>query len=164
VVEPGQRDQLDELRLGPVRAQGGPQRVVHPGPVVEGVHQAEEQALAIRERVRFRLGRAGGGDLGRGQAHPLREEGHVDAPLVLGPAAGARAVDDDLPLAQADGAPVEQAARHHAQEDALVHRQGAEQGERRDARRHDPVERGLDRRGVGGLEGGDAGLGHGGPP
>ena len=64
VVEAGQRDQLDELRLGPVRPQRGPERVVHPGPVVEGVHQADEQALALRERAGPGLGRAGGRHLG----------------------------------------------------------------------------------------------------
>jgi len=156
MVEAGQRDQLDQLRLGPVHPQCGPERVVHPGPVVEGVHQSDEQALVLRERVGPGLGHAGGGHLRRGEADPLREEGHVHAPFVLRAAAGARPVDDDLALAQADGAAVQQAARHHPQEDPLVDGEGTEQRERRDPGRHDAVERGLYRRGVRGLEGGDA--------
>jgi len=165
VVEAGQRDQLDHLLLGPFHPQGGPERVAHPGLVVEGIHQPDEQALAVREHAGRGLGPAGGGHLLGREADPLGEEGHVHTPLVLGPAAGARPVDDDLPLAQADRAPVQQTARHHPQEDPLVDREGAEEREGRHALRHDAVEGGLDRRGVRGLEGGDAGLDHGvGPP
>jgi hypothetical protein len=74
---------------------------------VERVHQADQQPLA----------------------DPLGEEGHVHGPFVLGATAGARPVDDDLPRAQADRAPVQQAARHHPQEDPLVDREDAEERE-----------------------------------
>jgi len=47
VIEAGQRDELDELRLAPVRAQGRPQRVVDLSPVVQRVGQAQEQPLAL---------------------------------------------------------------------------------------------------------------------
>ena len=103
-------------------------------------------------------------DFRRRQMRALREEGHVHAPLVLGAAAGAGPVDHDLALAQRDRAAVEQAPRHDAQEHPLVHRERAEQGERRHARRHDALERGGHGRGIGWRERRDAGLGHGLPP
>jgi hypothetical protein len=89
MVEAGQRDQLDHLLLRPFHPQGGPERVAHPGLVVEGVHQPDEQALAVRERAGRGLGPAGGGHLLGREADPLGEECHVHTPLVLGAAAGA---------------------------------------------------------------------------
>jgi hypothetical protein len=64
VIEAGERDQLDELRLAPVRAQGRPPRVVHLGAVLECVGQSKEQSLGSRRLVRP----GGGRQLGRREA------------------------------------------------------------------------------------------------
>ncbi len=155
MVEAGQGHQLDELLLGEVPAQRRPERVVHPRVVVERVHEAHEQALPLRERGR--IAARDGGQLGRGEPHPLGEEGHVHPPLVLAAAAGAGAVDDDLALAQRQVALVEQPAAHEALEQALVAGEHAEQDEGRDAGRHQGIEADLDICRIRGVRRGDAG-------
>jgi hypothetical protein len=73
----------------------------------------------------------------------------VDPPLVFGTAAKARPVDDDLTLSKRNAAAIEETASHHPEKDALVDRQGAEEGERRHALRHDAREGRCDRGRVG---------------
>jgi hypothetical protein len=70
----------------------------------------------------------------------LREERHVDAPLVLAAAAGGYPVDHDLALAQRQVSAIDQAAREDLPEKPLVPGERGEQPQRRDSRRHRAVE------------------------
>ena len=47
MIEAGERDQLDELRLAPVRPQGVPERVAHASVIVQLVDQPEQQPLTL---------------------------------------------------------------------------------------------------------------------
>ena len=84
-----------------------------------------------------------GGNPFRVEADLFREEGDVDAPFILGPEPGRRAIDHDLALAQRKRALVEQTAGKHLAEDARVARHRAEQDQRRHARGHRPRQNGC---------------------
>jgi hypothetical protein len=98
----------------------------------------------------------GGRHLLRRKTHALGEEGDVDAPLVLGAQARRRAVDQELALAQAERALVEQAAGKHLGEHARAARHRAKQNQRRHALGHDALELDGDGGLVGRRGGGDA--------
>jgi hypothetical protein len=69
---------------------------------------------------------------------------------------GGDAVDDDLALAQAQVALVEQTRAHEALEQAQIAGEHPEQGERRRAGRHQGLESGLHLGGIGRTGGSDA--------
>jgi DNA-binding HxlR family transcriptional regulator len=74
----------------------------------------------------------------------LREERHVDPPLILGVTSSSRAIDDDLALAQAQVPAIDQPAGEDLLEEPFVTGEGREQDERSDAGGHGPVQRALD--------------------
>jgi hypothetical protein len=154
VVPPAQHQEVEELIRREGVTQLVPQRVVDVGPVVEGVDSPDQEPLRGLDPAGL-FGAAVGerGDLRPGEADTVGEERDVDTPLVLAAAAGARPVDDDLTLphrqrelpAQLVAAPFAHRLGHRR-----VPYEGAEEQDRRHARRHHGLELTADPGFVGG--------------
>src|SRR5687767_12480461 len=133
-----ERDELDDLIAAMRAREARPQGVVDRCAFVERFAHVEEDVLGGLECV---AGAGdGGGDLGFREIGSGSEERDVHAPLVLGPAEGGGAQDDDLAFAERDGAGIEEATDAHAAQHARVVRERSKEGDRRDAGRHQLVE------------------------
>ena len=132
----------------------GPGGIVEGRVVVQLVDGPDDVRLAFLDPtgvVRPPVGQ--GGDLGRGQPHPVGEEGHVHAPLVFAATPCAGPVDDELAIPHGQRQPpaelVRAPAPHGLGHGQVLHER-PEQGDGWHAGRHHLLQLPADGLGVGG--------------
>ncbi|MNG10130.1 hypothetical protein D3C84_935820 [compost metagenome] len=144
-----------------MRSQALPEWLVDVSAGMQAVRQCQQHQLGRAPQAGIGQRGAGVGELLGGEPGLAIERRDMHAPFVFRTAQGGGPQDQQFALAQADAAPVEQAAGDQALQHPRVVRHAAKQLQRRHARGHDALESGLDIRGIGWLHGLYTGSAHG---